>query len=76
MSGSIQGHKPFSLFIQKPNAGRPQGTASAPAAAPAAPAPRPQGASLFSDGFTAATPRSAQRNPVLDPFSPPAFLQA
>ncbi|MCY1044663.1 hypothetical protein OV208_25320 [Corallococcus sp. bb12-1] len=75
MSGLIQGHKPFSLFIQKPNVSRPQGTVSAPAPAPAA---KPQqGPSLFTDGFTPAPTRSSpQRNPMLDPFSAPAFLQA
>ncbi|RYZ43511.1 MAG: hypothetical protein EOO71_03365 [Myxococcaceae bacterium] len=76
MSGSIQGHKPFSLFIQKPDVSRPQGAVSTAAQAPA-PAARPQqGPGLFTDGFTPAPTRSPPRNPVLDPFSAPAFLQA
>ncbi|RKH12654.1 hypothetical protein D7X74_23270 [Corallococcus sp. CA047B] len=70
MSGFIQGHKPFSTFIQKPNVSRPQGTVSTAAPAPA-PAARPQQgpAGLFADGFTPAPTRSPARNPVLDPFT-------
>ncbi|RKG92511.1 hypothetical protein [Corallococcus terminator] len=76
MSGLIQGHKPFSLFIQKPNVGRPQGTVSTAAPAPAPAAKPQQGPSLFADGFTPALARSPQRSPVLDPFSAPALPQA
>ncbi|RKH38432.1 hypothetical protein [Corallococcus sicarius] len=71
MSASILGPKPFNA-IQKPTVSRPQGPVCLPPPPPVA-AARTQGAGFFSDGFTAA--RSAGRNPVLDPFSSPVFVQ-